>query len=189
MSKPKTPLLSMDSLITDDSAKAVNITKAIHKAKASAVDLQREYQVIACSAIVHLGTFWDISVIRNLFDSMPDSLNVNSMKEFMNKYAPVKYDEDGQVFVDKNRSVSLGEAMENAWYKAKPQAPYKPFDFTAELDKLLKRAGKKLETPKAGDVVTQAQIEAVRETFYKIKPKAEDKVNVDPLTVDLDEVA
>ena len=183
--KNKTSLVSLTQLIKDDKG-ATNIRLAIKEAKASAVDLQQSYQVIACSVINHLHDHGDIRVTRNLFENMPDSLNINSMKEFFHKYAPVTYDESGEVHYDKAVKFVFAECLENAWWKAKKQAPYMPFDLVAELDKLLKRASKKLEQPKEGDLVTDVQIKAMREVFYKIKPELNptNQAPIDVLAID-----
>lgn len=170
--KAKVAIISTQELLADTKA----IMASIDSAVSDTVALQRIYQVIGCSVIQHLAINKDIMLVRRLFDKMSVSLNVNSMKEFINKYAPVSFDDEGEVHYDKTRDVKLGEAMENAWWKAKAQAPYKPFDFNAELDKLLKRATSKLEKPKEGDEVTQEQIQAVRAVFYRIKPELTDEL-------------
>lgn len=142
--------------------------KAVKKGTTLGIDYQR----ILCSAIVHLAQSHDIRPIRNILETMPEGLRRNAAEAFLDKYATVKFDDDGVIHADKTRKPQLGLALENAWWKAAPQTPYKPFVFVNEVKALIAKAENKFTkgVDKAkGDNLSYADIEALRAV---IAPKA-----------------
>jgi hypothetical protein len=146
------------------------INTAVEKAVKQGVSLQTAYQKIACSAIVHLGTHKDIRVIRNILDTLPEGLRKVAMATFFDRFAPVRFDDEGQVHYDDTKKVQLGLALETAWWKTAKEATYTPFVFEAEIQKLIDRASKKLEKgvdTSKGDSLSTEQINGLRALIAK----------------------
>lgn len=141
------------------------INDAIAKAVKSANTVQLAYQKIACSAIVHLHEHKDIRVIRNLLDTMPEGLRKVAMATFFDRYAQVRFDDEGQAHYDATKKTQLGLALEKAWWKTVKESVYTPFVFQAEVQKLIDRAEarftKGVDTSK-GDKLNIKQIAALK---------------------------
>ena len=120
------------------------IEAAIAEASAKGNALQLEYHKIACSVIVHLGRNFDIRVFNRLIDTMPEGLRKDSMQAFFDKYSVVTFDDEGQASIDKAKGTRLGDALANAWWKAKKATPYIPYNFMETLKKVLDVAQKRV---------------------------------------------
>jgi hypothetical protein len=153
-----TPVMTEKQLYTKDQLNA-----AITKASTAGMKVQQEYQKIACSAILHLGQHKDIRVIRHILDTLPVGLRKQSLSAFFDAFAPVAFDEAGEVTYDKTKAVKLGEALKTSWWLAAKEPVYKPFVFMDELNKLLARAEKRVATatPDKGDSLSQKEVTAL----------------------------
>jgi len=160
-------VVSRDSLYTTLKA----IDTALEAVIVAGNTVQQEYQRIACSSILHLATHKDIRVIRKLLETLPEGMRKKSMATFIDKFAPVTFDEEGQVFYNKDKKLRLGEALAMPWWKAAKEAVYIPFVFTAEVEKLLMRAAKRLDKADAdkGDQITAEQLNALAELMASFK--------------------
>lgn len=120
------------------------------------------YQSIAIAVMVHLAQNGDIRVVRKFFENMPEGLRIKAMKVYFEKYAPVTFDDEGEVHYNKDGKLQLALAMENAWWKAAPPERMVPFNFDAELARLVDKAVKRMEKNVEGDVIDKQTVEAVR---------------------------
>lgn len=130
-----------------------DVEAAIVKAHKTTKGIQLEYQRIAVSVIAILEKHRDIRVVRNLFKSMtvdlPEGLRVDSMQAFFTIYAPVTFDGKTQEAIfNKKGSFRIQEAMQNAWWLAKPRQFLKAFDLQKEINDLYAKAVKRRENPK-----------------------------------------
>ena len=164
------------------------IEAAIAEASTKGNELQLEYHKIACSVIVHLGRNFDIRVFNRLIDTMPEGLRKDSMQAFFDKYSVIVFDDNGEASIDKTKGTRLGDALANAWWKAKKATPYIPYNFLDTLKKALdvaQKRAKKAEQAKVNgkpeaelDNVTWEQVNAFSLFIQTLeKPKAP----VDPL--------
>lgn len=153
------PLVNKDSLYTTQ----VAIDEAIELAVVSGNNLQVEYQRIACSVILHVAKHHDIRVARKLVETLPEGMRKRSMSAFIDKFAPVSFDEEGEMHYDKNKKADIAGSLSFAWWKAASEGKYVPFILANELQKLLDRAMKRLDRadPERGDVVTGEQVAAL----------------------------
>ena len=96
---------------------------AEEKAVTAGQSLQKTYQRIVCTYLVHLAKHKDIRVIRRMLDNMPQSLRKDSMQKFILQYGTVKAveDENGKAtyHYDGTKKLQLGLALEKAWWLAK----------------------------------------------------------------------
>lgn len=171
MTDKNQPLVSKAKLLTS----TARIEAAIKAAVTNAKSVQMEYQLIACSAILHLGTHKDIRVIRNILDTMPESLRKVAMATFFDRYAPVAFDEEGQVHYDDDKKVQLGFALEQAWWKTVKETVYTPFVFITEVEKLITKAEKRFDSGvdvEKGDELNAAQIQSLRALIKPATKKA-----------------
>ena len=201
MTKPKETAIGETSVQATDATQVQLVsekslyasTKAIEAAIAEAStkgnELQLEYHKIACSVIVHLGRNFDIRVFNRLIDTMPESLRKDSMQAFFDKYSVVAFDDEGNASIDKTKGTRLGDALANAWWKAKKATPYIPYNFLTKCKEMLavaqKRAKKAEQAKIQGkpvqetDDVTWEQVNAFS-MFIQTLEKKEDKAT-DPL--------
>lgn len=162
-----THVVSRDSLYTTLKA----IDTALEAVIVAGNTVQQEYQRIACSSILHLATHKDIRVIRKLLETLPEGMRKKSMATFIDKFAPVSFDEEGEVHYNKDKKLRLGEALAMPWWKAAKESVYIPFDFIAQSEQLLMRAAKRLDKADAekGDKITAEQLNAFAEFLNSIK--------------------
>jgi len=154
------------------------IEKAVAEATRNGVSLQVAYQKIAASAVLHLGQHKDIRIIRNILDTMPESLRRSAMTAYFDMFASAKLI-DNQFHYDDSKPTKLGEALETAWWKTVKEAEYRPFVLVDELEGLYNRALKRLEKadPAKGDAVTANQLQALHNMINQVKsPQANQPV-------------
>ncbi len=160
-------LVSADKLLTEE----VKISAAIASTNKRMGKIELEYQLIACSVMQHVAKHGDIRIVRHLFANLPASLHTNSMKEFFARYAPVTYDDKGEVHFDKAGKLQLGLALENAWWKAKKEAPYQPYVFEDKLRELyegaVRRANKGVN-PEKGDSINLELLNKIGELIRPV---------------------
>lgn len=165
------PLVSKESLYVTQQA----IDEAIDRAIVSGNDLQTEYQRVACSVILHVAKHHDIRVARKLVETLPEGLRKRSMSAFLDRFAPISFDEEGVMTYDKNKKADIGGSLSFAWWKAASEGKYIPFILSNELQKLLDKAMKRLDkaNPDKGDVVTGEQVAALSKLVASVH-KAEE---------------
>lgn len=172
--------LTQDQLYT----KQADIKGAITEVKTKGSALQLELQKIACSLILHSGEHKDSrfinSTLDQLFHDMPDSFRKDAMAQFLVKYGNLVITEEQQgdktievLRVDTTKGIKLGEALENAWWKAKKPASLKPYDFMDAMEKALKvaQAKVKLNVKEGSNIhaVTQEQVNTMRTAIATLK--------------------
>lgn len=152
----------VDAMVKTSSFDAIK--EAQKKANKTIQSGNKAYQVVAVAAIVHFSKHHDITVLRNIIENMPDSLNIKAMQMFFVKYAPVVIDQaTAELVYNEEGKYNIGLAMENWWYKAAPPAKVVPFNLDAELANLLKRANNAVKKPKEGDNIDKATLDMVRQ--------------------------
>lgn len=141
--------------------------------------IQKEAQILAVSAIFHAGKHGNIHPARDLIASMPEGMNVNSMKRFFEKYANIRVlsaddvqdgakhagMKEGEIIIDQSRKVNLGEAMTTGWWSVLPMAVYRPMDLVGEVVKLVERverAQRKGVSTEKGDNIPQEALQALK---------------------------
>lgn len=137
------------------------INTAIATATKAGEKVQVEYQRIAVSVIKHLHEHKDIRVVRNLLDTLPESLRKKAMSEFLDTFGKVRFDDQGVAHYDDTKQTQIGLALEKAWWKMSKESVYIPFDFEGEVLKLINKANKRLEKgvdKEKGDKLTKAQV-------------------------------
>lgn len=159
--------IKQDSLPT----KLSDIEALIESAKVKGNETQRMYQIAGCAVIQHLAKHKDIRVVRKMLESMPESLRRDSMTKWLDLYAPITVDEEGEIHYNKDGKVQLGLALEKAWWKAKAVTVYKPFDFVAELEKLQAKARKRYDSidVSQGDDVTAQDLNMLNDMIVQAK--------------------
>jgi len=164
-----TPIVTKESLYKTTKA----IEAAIVAAIAAGNTVQQEYQRIACSAMVHLYQHGDIRIVRHLLATLPEGMRKVSMATFFDKFAPVTFDDDGEVHYNKERKLDLAGALSLAWWKAAKEAVYTPFVLEAELKKLIEKASKKLaKGVKEGDHVTNTMLVTLQSAYQQLTDQA-----------------
>ncbi len=150
--------------VTDAGGAVINAAIVSGMKKLNTVQI--EFQRIACSVLLHVAKHGDIRIVRNLFEKMEGSMaNTTSMKKWFDLYAPVTFDDTGEVHYSKDKLVKLADAMTRAWWKAKPPTPYAGFILSVEIKKLYEKAVAKLEEK---DPVKAAANQVDLETLAKL---------------------
>lgn len=164
-------VVSKDSLYT--STKAIN--DAVTKAVSATMETQLEWQRILCSAIQHLATHKDIRVIRNIRTNAPEGLRKASMDAFIDKFAPVTFDDKSEVHYNAERKLDLHGAMNLPWWKAAKETPYVPVNDKQELGKFISRMEKRFAkaNPELGDHISIAFINDLKAIYNRMPDVAE----------------
>ena len=150
-------------------------TKALTDTRTKAESVQTDYQALALSALLDCSTNKNANRVNALIASMPDSVRKNSMRAFVEKYGAVKWDKGSKAFAyDKTRKLNLWGANQKPWHSMKPEGEYKPFDFFEQVQVLLQRAGKKLESKKEGDKVTPEMVNQLGAFVAQMKLQQQD---------------
>ena len=102
-----------------------------------------------------------MTLMNRLIDNMSKGHRVNALREFVQAFSGMTYDEKAKAFKhEKGKPVLLEQAQEQMWTAFKPEPDYRPFDAAAAIAALVK----KLDAAdlEKGDKVTPAQAEANR---------------------------
>lgn len=130
--------------------------------------LDRDIQTaLQCSAI-HSHTCGDYTLLEALLLAMPKGVRSNAVKAWMMQYAPVGFVAGKMAFQrsydvkDEAARQAAIKAVETAtdWTEFKPEPEFVPFDFSAGLTSILKRAETALMDPehKGQHKVTPEQV-------------------------------
>jgi hypothetical protein len=153
-----------------------DILKAISSAKTKQNNLNKVYQRIACSLIVHVEKHGDVRVISNFIDTLSDSLHIKSMQKFFENYSRASYitrenKETGKkeiaLVYDKKKTTKLGEALENPWWKAKGRSEVKPVNAIEGFDSFITRLEKRKDKDIEEDVIPSDLLQALRDVRDK----------------------
>lgn len=124
--------------------------------------LDKAIQVAALSCMAHHSEHGDTTLLNSLVKNMPKGSRVNALREFIQTYPGVTYDEDTEVFshVKGAAKFDLEVMSETMWTEFKPEKAYIPFDAAAAITAIIKKIDK-ADVAK-GDKVTPAQATAIR---------------------------
>lgn len=145
-------------------------TKAMERAEKKGTSLQKDYQRIAASLLVHLATHKDIRVIRRMMEKFPEGLRSNTMLAYLERFGQVRVIVDPEteaqtiVFAE-DKKLNLAGALETAWWKAKKEEVYKPFDLDAMIDNVIKLADARIKkgvSSEKGDKLDSAKLDALK---------------------------
>lgn len=149
---------------------ALNDLIADTKLKGKALD--QAIQIVLTSACVHLHKHGRIEIVTKAVDCLPAGVRGNAAKEFILKFSPVNWNEKKKEFVfaatkrneDFENSDLFNTMLDTVWTDLKPEAPFRPFDLTAQLQQLLKKAKSRKEEGNEADAIKEdelAQLEAM----------------------------
>lgn len=117
------------------------IVTAIEDIRTTGKKLDSMIHVAACSVIDHLEEHGDVTLMNNLVDAMPKGSRVNALRDFLNTFGRVSYDETKKAFAyDKTKETDLAGAMAISWTEFKPEQPFVPFDLQGMIKGVLNKA-------------------------------------------------
>lgn len=164
--------INRDNIIRDSAA----LTSYMGEVKKTGKALDKSIQIMLASACAHLHQHGTIDVVNTALDSVNKGARLNAAKEYIERFAPANWNEKAKKFV-----YAKGKKLENFeetpkfqtmldtfWADLKPEAPFRGFDFAAQLAALLKKAkdanesvGALTDEDKAKVKVSAAEIEAL----------------------------
>lgn len=169
--------IKKDQIIRDSAA----LTMYMGEVKKTGKALDISIQIMLASACTHLHQHGTIDVVNSALDSINKGARLNAAKEFIERFAPANWAEKNKKFIyAKGKKVEDFEAsalfqtmLDTFWADLKPEAPFRGFDFAAQLAALLKKAkdanesvGALTDEEKAKVKVSTAEIEML-ETLAK----------------------
>lgn len=126
--------------------KTTDIEKAITSINKRGKTLDRDIHVAACSALNHCAQHNDTIYINRLIESMPKGSRVNALRDFMEKFGNIAYNEETKVFdYKKGKKADIEKAQEKSWTEFKPEPQFKGFDLEQQLKQVLVKASKMLQ--------------------------------------------
>lgn len=142
----------------------------VKNTKASGKALDQAIQIMLASTCAHLHQHGNIAVVTDAVDALPAGARTNAAKEYVLRFAPVNYNEKKKEFVfaagkrvEQFEESELCQTMlDTLWTDLKPEAPFRPFDLTAQVQQLLKKALKRKEEANEGDEIDQAEIDQLQ---------------------------
>lgn len=151
------------------------VSKAILAAQKQGASLQKAYQRIAASALVHLATHGDIRVIRAMIEQFPEGLRVNSMLAYLERFGTVQVlidpDTEVQTIVhNASKKLNLAGALETQWWKAKKPEVYKPLDLDAMISNVIRLADARMQkgvSKEKGDNIDAKKLAALKTLVKK----------------------
>lgn len=128
------------------------LDKRIQRLKVAGQSMQSEMHKLACSVLACFGENNDVRKATNfvlkLSAAMPEMSRVNSLKQWFEAYAPIKFATAEEIkagapaaYFVKEGKYKLGDAMANPFWKFKAQegVAFKAVDINAEISRLLSR--------------------------------------------------
>ncbi|MGL4755267.1 MAG: hypothetical protein ACRCXB_23145 [Aeromonadaceae bacterium] len=142
----------------------------VKNTKASGKALDQAIQIMLASTCAHLHAHGNIAVVADAVDALPAGARTNAAKEYVLRFAPVNYNEKKKEFVfaagkrvEQFEESELCQTMlDTLWTDLKPEAPFRPFDLTAQVQQLLKKALKRKEEANEGDEIDQSEIDQLQ---------------------------
>lgn len=136
--------IKKDQIIRDSAA----LTTYMGEVKKTGKALDLSIQIMLASACAHLHQHGTIDVVNTALDSVNKGARLNAAKEFIDRFAPVNWNEKAKKFIyAKGKKVEDFEAspkfqtmLDTFWADLKPEAPFRGFDFATQLAALLKKA-------------------------------------------------
>ncbi len=129
--------------------------------------LDADIHKFALSAALHTAVNGNPHYVNELIANMPKGSRVNALREWFSTFGPVEFalsskefvtdkDHAKQMVTEMNEGAKLPTDLVNGaempWTEFKPEAEYKPMNFTAEILKAVGRAQDRLDSNK-GDVI------------------------------------
>lgn len=172
----KTARFDFKQLTTDD-----HITLAIGKVHAQADTLQmnihRILVAVAQQWVKHGDVRPAVGHVNALLDAMPKGVRSNGIRKwvevFFGMVLKVDGDDKGKFVAGKLKASDLlmDKLTASTWWTFAPEAPYKPLDFAAELQKLVKKAVERADKTTTGDMIP-AELLAGCKALLAHTPKA-----------------
>lgn len=133
--------------LTDLFTSADEIRAAAAEIHEEGKKLDVKIHVMLCSGIVHSHVHGDYQILNDIIGKLSKGLRTNAAKEFVNKFAPVRWNGKKEGFVfDKNKrneAFADSEAAETMlaklWVEYRPEPDYKPVDVMKQFDSMIKR--------------------------------------------------
>jgi hypothetical protein len=128
--------------------------------------------------------------VNALLDAMPKGIRTNAIRawveamlgfEFVEKAGDVA--EHFKAGAVKGSALPMDTIINTRWFDFTKEAPYKPLDFGAELAKLLKKAGERVNSTK-GDAVPAGMLDAVSKAVAAYQAEAHAKAQAGKLVAD-----
>lgn len=147
---------------------------------------QQEGLIISASVCVHAHITGDIRPVIALIGSMPKGTKTNSMRDYIMKFAPVKWSDVKKTFkfdatrqdktiMDDGNGV-LKTMLETKWWEMRKQEDadtYKPFNLEARVLSLVKAARAALEEgDKTKETITSVEVGMLEELARKLHKSA-----------------
>lgn len=143
---------------------ALNALIADTKLKGKALD--QAIQIVLTSACVHIHKHGRIEIVAKALDCLSAGVRGNAAKEFILQFGCVNWNEKKKEFVfaatkrneDFENSDLFQKMLDTVWTDLKPEAPFRPFDLTAQIQQLLKKAQSRKEEGNEGDAIADEEI-------------------------------
>lgn len=126
---------------------AAAIEKAIGSIQTRGKKLDNDIQQCGLSILVHIEKCGDITLFERLYAAMPTGSRRNALVEWATKYGKLavnlddKSKKDKPFLYAKANVTNIDGAIEEPWYKCKPEKPLdQEFDFASKLQALLRSA-------------------------------------------------
>lgn len=144
------------------------LTAAVAAVTKAHKELEQEIHLVACSALYHALKHYNATPMQDLLAGLGGSVRRNALIEWAVEYGHFAVNEEGKNVVYERRedadfdaAKSLEQAMLVPFWEYKKEAPFIPFDLSAELEKLVKRAEKAAKDER--NTLDDASFRALRE--------------------------
>lgn len=134
---------------------AATIGKAIASIATRGKKFEKDVHIAACSVLNHVELHGDITLANKLIEAVPTLARKNALRDWFIAFGKLGYDAKNKTMTyDKNKVTLQDDANDTPFWEFKPEAEYVPFDLTAAIQNVLKRAqkaaehGDKLDTEK-----------------------------------------
>ena len=128
--------------------------------------------------------------VNALLDGMPKGVRANAIRAWIEAMLGFEYVEKAGDVAEhfragpvKGASLPMDTILNTRWFDFTKEAPYKPMDFGAELAKLLKKAGERVNSTK-GDAVPAGMLDAVAKAVAAYKAEEHAKAQAGKLVAE-----
>lgn len=138
MTKPST----LATQIIDDAGK---LNKLIGSIKTRGATLQRDMHTAAVSCLAHVAAHSDVTLLQRFHDALPSVARTNALKTWALAMGPVRWDAKanegkGAFRYNSKQALLIEEALATPFFEFEKEAKFKPFDLSAAIAALTKRA-------------------------------------------------
>ncbi|QIG69945.1 hypothetical protein EVB84_001 [Rhizobium phage RHph_Y48] len=143
----------------------IAIAKALKSIHTRGQSLQRDVHIAACSILQHIEEHRDVRVVDKfigmMVNALPESYRINAMREWLEKYGPIKFEQNKPVFM-KDVATDLTGALQTPFWKLSPEQTYMPIDRVKAIDALIKKFQKDQEKTGEDHSATIAALELAK---------------------------